>query len=121
MRNKKPAEHGTENAKGARDDERILAGADWVGSMVLCDGKHIGTDKGTDLAKGGGDTVVLASDRGSTALGREKTDVVAGAEFAECGEDTNRVSDLHMERKASRTYPKTTTKAATYSGVPSCL
>lgn len=95
MGNKYPAQHRTENAKGARDDERILASTDWVGGMVLRNGKHVGTDKSTDLADGGGDTVVLASNGGCAALGCEKTDVVARTEFAEGGEDTNYVSDLY--------------------------
>ena len=83
MRNKHPAEHRTENAERTGDDERILASADCVGSMVLGDGKDVGTDKSTDLADGGGDTIVLASNRGSAALGCKKTDVVTGTEFAE--------------------------------------
>lgn len=102
VRNKNPAQHRTENAKGTRDDKRILASADWVGSMVLRNGKHIRTDKGTDLANGGGDAVVLAANRGCAALGCQKTDVVARTEFAEGGEDTNRVSVPHTNLNGRR-------------------
>jgi hypothetical protein len=122
MRNKHPANHRTENAKCTGDDERILTSADWVGGIVLRNGQHVSTDKGTDFANGGGDTVVLASNSGCAALGCDKTDVVARTEFTEGGKDAITRQYLHLNtRQKKKAHPKTTTKAATYSDVPSCL
>lgn len=89
--NKNPADNSGENAKGTGDDERILASADCVGRVSLSNWQHIGTDKGTDLASGGGNTVVLTTDSGGTALGRDKTDVVARAKLTKGREDTTDV------------------------------
>lgn len=87
MRQPEPNERRRKNAQSARDEERVLTRSDRVG-IVLQQREDVGTHKGTDLAHGGGDGVVLTTDRGGAGLGRDEADVVTGTELTERQEDT---------------------------------
>lgn len=79
---------GRQQGQGRGDPERILGNLCGVVTTSSLDvGEDPGSDKGTNLANGGGDTVVAATDTGGTGLGSQQTDVVAGAELAKTQED----------------------------------
>lgn len=98
-----------------------MTGADGVGRVLLEDGKHICSYKGSDLASGCCDAIVLAANRGCAAFGGTQADVVAGAQFAQRDEDSIwSVLSLDMESRSTKkavTYPNTTTKPATFFAV----
>lgn len=88
MWNEQPANDGTEDAKRTGDNERILASADLIRSIVLGNWQDIGSDKRADFSHSSCDTIVLTADSRCAALRCDKTDVVTGTKFAKGGEDT---------------------------------
>lgn len=83
---------GTEDAKGARDEERVLAFLDLSMGILDRDWQHIGAHKSSNLSRCRGIGVVLATNSGSTGLRGTQTDIVTWAELAEGKEDTVLVS-----------------------------
>lgn len=80
-----------------------MTGADGVGCVLLEDGKHICSYKGSDLASGCCDAIVLAANRGCAAFGGTQADVVAGAQFAQRDEDSIwSVLSLDMESRSDQ-------------------
>lgn len=92
LREEEIGQRSTENAQGAGHEERILTGADWVGSIVLEDREDIGAHESSDLADRRSVRVVLATDGGCARLGRTQADVITGSDFTEREEDTNWVT-----------------------------
>lgn len=80
---------GTEHAQSRGDEEWVLASLDrvGVGIAVVQDSEDTGTDERANLAKGGSNTVVLATNGGGGRLGCDETNVVAGSQFTEGEED----------------------------------
>lgn len=93
MRQAKPDNCGSENAQRTGDKERILTSSDGIW-ITLQNGKDIGAHKSTNLPNGCCDGVILASNGSGASLGRQKADVVAGAEFPQRQEDTGQGQSL---------------------------
>ena len=91
MRQEEKRQRGAKDTQSGRDEERILARANAfrsTGRVGLDDGEDVGADKGADLAHGGGDTVVLASNGGCGCFGCDEADVIARADFTKGKKDS---------------------------------
>lgn len=90
MRETENRKGSAKDTQGARHKEGVLASSDRVGGVVLDDGEDVCADKGADFTEGSSDTVVLTAYGGSACFGGTKADVVAGAEFTKCKENSTR-------------------------------
>lgn len=90
VRQKEKGQQGAQQAQAGTDQERILTPSNAVcstGSVALDDREDVRADKGTDLAHGRRDRVVLAPDGGGASLGSHDADVVACPYLAQREED----------------------------------
>lgn len=87
-------EGGGEEAEGGGEVEGVLGRGGRAAAGGLEVGEDPGADEGADLADGGGDAVVDATDPRGARLGGEEADVVAGAELAKGEEAEEEVGDL---------------------------
>ena len=79
-----------ENTECRRDEERILASLDRVRVLVpvVQNTEDLGSDEGANLAGGGCDSVVLATNTGSARLGGDQTNIVTRTKLSKSKEDT---------------------------------
>ena len=89
MRQQEKRNESRQDTQCRTHKERILTSFDWIRILVAVveDSENLIANKSTDFADCSGDTVVLASDGGSTGFRGDQADVVARAEFTEGEED----------------------------------
>ena len=94
MRKEEPRQEAAENAKCRCNEKWILTSPGTIGTtggVGLNDRKEIGTDECTNLARSGGNTVVLTANGSCGCFRGDEADVVAWPDFAESKENTERV------------------------------
>lgn len=87
LREQEERQESTEDAKCAGDEERILALANVVGSILLDDWQNVGAHESANLANGGSIRVVLTTDSSSATLGGTQAKVITRAKLAQREED----------------------------------
>lgn len=87
IRNEEEGNNRRQQRQTRRDPERVLRRLRLVAARLLDIRKDPGADKGANLAHSGSDAVVPTADARRARLGRQETNVVAGAQLAEGHED----------------------------------
>lgn len=88
MRQAENGQESTEHAKRAGDEKRVLSSTCGIWRVGLDDWKNVASDESADLAEGGGDAVVLSSDRSCARLRGNESDIVTWADLAKGKENT---------------------------------